>query len=184
MKYHNIPTLFDNQASLINGKNIGTDSVRYIQDAGQKTAGTTYIDKNTNELYVCVTTTNSVNNDSNFSKFNLKEAFNKLDSFDEKNSEIIKIRYLNVLSSLYQLRYLKTGLYYISAVVSNEDFFKEFVNTDKGTQSILKIFRFPNGGAYDDTWIQFVNWNQNVYEGFLNNNGQIAPLRLVRRGYV
>ena len=80
MKYHNIPTLFDNQASLINGKNIGTDSVRYIQDAGQKTAGTTYIDKNTNELYVCVTTTNSVNNDSNFSKFNLKEAFNKLDS--------------------------------------------------------------------------------------------------------
>ena len=79
MKYHNIPTLFDNQASLINGKNIGTDSVRYIQDAGQKTAGTTYIDKNTNELYVCVTTTNSVNNDSNFSKFNLKEAFNKLD---------------------------------------------------------------------------------------------------------
>ena len=50
MKYHNIPTLFDNQASLINGKNIGTDSVRYIQDAGQKTAGTTYIDKNTNEL--------------------------------------------------------------------------------------------------------------------------------------
>ena len=79
MKYHNIPTLFDNQASLINGKNIGTDSVRYIQDAGQKTAGTTYIDRNTNELYVCVTTTNSVNNDSNFSKFNLKEAFNKLD---------------------------------------------------------------------------------------------------------
>ena len=79
MKYHNIPTLFDNQASLINGKNIGTDSVRYIQDAGQKTAGTTYIDRNTNELYVCVTTTDSVNNDSNFSKFNLKEAFNKLD---------------------------------------------------------------------------------------------------------
>ena len=80
MKYHNIPTLFDNQASLINGKNIGTDSVRYIQDAGQKVAGTTYIDKNTNELYVCVTTTNSVNNDGNFSKFNLKEAFNKLDN--------------------------------------------------------------------------------------------------------
>ena len=86
MKYHNIPTLFDNQASLINGKNIGTDSVRYIQDAGQKTAGTTYIDKNTNELYVCVTTTNSVNNDSNFSKFNLKEAFNKLDSLKDKKS--------------------------------------------------------------------------------------------------
>ena len=82
MKYHNIPTLFDNQASLINGKNIGTDSVRYIQDAGQKTAGTTYIDRNTNELYVCVTTTNSVNNDSNFSKFNLKEAFNKLDNIN------------------------------------------------------------------------------------------------------
>lgn len=84
MKYHNIPTLFDNQASLINGKNIGTDSVRYIQDAGQKTAGTTYIDRNTNELYVCVKTTNSVNNDSNFSKFNLKEAFNKLDSLKDK----------------------------------------------------------------------------------------------------
>ena len=83
MKYHNIPTLFDNQASLINGKNIGTDSVRYIQDAGQKTAGNTYIDRNTNELYVCVTTTNSVNNDGNFSKFNLKEAFNKLDNFDK-----------------------------------------------------------------------------------------------------
>ena len=108
----------------------------------------------------------------------------KLDSFDEKNAEIIKIRYLNVLSSLYQLRYLKTGLYYISSVVSNENFFKEFVNTEKGTQSILKIFRYPNSGAYDDTWIQFVNWNQNVYEGFLNNNGQISPLRLVRNGYL
>ena len=89
MKYHNIPTLFDNQASLINGKNIGTDSVRYIQDAGQKTAGTTYIDKNTNELYVCVTTTNSVNNDSNFSKFNLKEAFNKLDSLISNNELVL-----------------------------------------------------------------------------------------------
>ena len=107
----------------------------------------------------------------------------KLDSFDEKDAEIIKIRYVNVLSSLYQLRYLKNGLYYISSIVSNEDFFKEFVNTNTGTQSILKIFRGPNGGAYDDTWIQFVNWNQDVYEGFLNNNGQIAPLRPVRRGY-
>lgn len=102
---------------------------------------------------------------------------------DEKNAEIIKIRYINVLSSLYQLRYLKNGLYYISSVVSNEDFFKEFVNTNNGTESILKIFKIPNGGAYDDTWIQFVNWNQNVYEGFLNNNGTIMSLRLVRRGY-
>lgn len=102
---------------------------------------------------------------------------------DEKNAEIIKIRCVNVLSSLYQLRYLKNGLYYISSVVSNEDFFKEFVNANKVTESILKIFKIPNGGAYDDTWIQFVNWNQNVYEGFLNNNGTIMSLRLVRRGY-
>lgn len=91
MKYHSIPTLFDNQASLINGKNIGTDSVRYIQDAGQKTAGNTYIDRNTNELYVCVTTTNSVNNDWNFSKFNLKEAFNKLDNLNS-GIEFIEIK--------------------------------------------------------------------------------------------
>ena len=103
---------------------------------------------------------------------------------NEKNAEIIKIRYVNVLSSLYQLRYLKNGLYYISSVVYNEDFFKEFVNANIGTQSILKIFKCPNGGAYDDTWIQFVNWNQDVYEGFLNNNGTIMSLRLVRRGYV
>ena len=92
------------------------------------------------------------------------------------------------MSSLYQLRYLKTGLYLLSSVVSNEDFFKEFVNDQhdkqQGTKSILKIFRTPNGGAYDDTWIQFVNWNQDVYEGFLNDNGQIVPLRLVRHGYV
>ena len=103
---------------------------------------------------------------------------------NEKNATIIKIRYENVLSSLYQLRYLKTGLYLLSSVVSNEDFFKEFVNKQQGTKSILKIFRTPNGGAYDDTWIQIVKWNQDVYEGFLNDNGQIVPLRLVRRGYV
>ena len=102
MKYHNIPTLFDNQASLINGKNIGTDSVRYIQDAGQKTAGTTYIDRNTNELYVCVTTTNSVNNDGNFSKFNLKEAFNKLDNLNEV---IVEYAAWNKSSHLDIIRY-------------------------------------------------------------------------------
>ena len=158
MKYHNIPTLFDNQASLINGKNIGTDSVRYIQDAGQKTAGTTYIDKNTNELYVCVTTTNSVNNDSNFSKFNLKEAFNKLDNISTLyvTTEGTQLPYLNGKQS-------KATLYFYQSTPNlplgaNENEFKAppgciiipiSVNwKDNIHRNNLLIFDYESDGSY------------------------------------
>ena len=174
MKYHNIPTLFDNQASLINGKNIGTDSVRYIQDAGQKTAGTTYIDRNTNELYVCVTTTNSVNNDSNFSKFNLKEAFNKLDSLGH-NYMYRKSTYVRLLSSLDQLRSMDYGDYFIASIKSEDRFFEVVNNLN---WFWLEIFKSENI-KHTDTWIKLTNVDNSVFAGFLNTNGSITNIRKI-----
>lgn len=181
MKYHNIPTLFDNQASLINGKNIGTDSVRYIQDAGQKTAGTTYIDKNTNELYVCVTTTDSVNNDGNFSKFNLKEAFNKLD-IQNKVYEFIDLTQIGdnigILSET-----IKRLLYNVRESILVLAGFK--TNTEINFREILGTDYMPYE-TYGNSLLIYI-WNNEQTVTFNNieckfNNGVVHSITLKDNG--
>ena len=46
--------------------NAGMPSIRYIQDAGEKTAGNGYVDKTTGQLYLCKTTTTNTSVTSNF----------------------------------------------------------------------------------------------------------------------
>lgn len=46
--------------------NAGMPSIRYIQDAGEKTAGNGYVDKTTGQLYLCKTTNSDTSVTSNF----------------------------------------------------------------------------------------------------------------------
>lgn len=87
MNYHSIPTLYEDLSSIINGKEVGYFNRKYIQEFGLKEAGRTYIDKNTGELFLCIHSTNGMDNDSNFVKFNLKEAFRKLDKLDDSKKK-------------------------------------------------------------------------------------------------
>lgn len=78
------------------GANGGEREYSFIQDAGQKVAGKFYLDRNTNGIYKCVRTTNSVNNDSSFVKVDLDATLDKLQNLVKSNYDTDANFYIDI----------------------------------------------------------------------------------------
>ena len=111
---------YDKEIQSIAGGNFDPD-LMYLNDAGTKTAGKLYYDKNKSGVFKCIqTTTSTVNSTTNFVDVSSLENANKLENLSKIS---VDINVIDKLTSKNQLLSLKKGTYYIHNIISDEKIF-------------------------------------------------------------
>ena len=75
------------------------------------------------------------------------------------------------IASVEQLKKLKTGIYYVTSVTSQENFFSSLEQ-----RSFLMLQKIRDSG---DMWIKFTTAELIYYHGFFNSNGAVHNLEKV-----
>ena len=75
------------------------------------------------------------------------------------------------INSVEQLKKLKTGIYYVVSITSQENFFNSLEQ-----RSFLMLQKIRDSG---DMWINFTTAELIYYHGFFNSNGAVHNLKKV-----